>query len=176
MLPYTYYRRSDSYKCITTKPCDLNENKNLTLSKLKSKCNANLNAQVKIIRALKQSCTKAMKMQSGPLGPQERETSSRRPLLECSPHHRPFDSGGSAGMSLSACVWLHTNTTSWHSKQQNSWRWFLSLTHVHPACFLFIRHFCALINPPESAKLVSTPFNRVYLPLRSKRLSMHAAF
>lgn len=96
-------------------------------------------------------------MQSGPLGPRERETSSRRPLLERSPRHRPFESGGSAGMSSSACVWLHTNTTSWHSKQQNSWRWFLSLTHVHPACFLLVRHFCALINPPESAKLVTTP-------------------
>lgn len=117
------------------------------------KCNANLNTQVKIIRALRQSCLEqtkhapgAMKTQSGPLGPQSRNA---RP-----PHAAPYWSArlitGSAEMSSSACVWLHTNTTSWHSKQQGSLCWVLA--HTRTPRLLPLR----FNQPPESAQLRST--------------------
>lgn len=123
----------------------------------RQECNANLNTQEKknhksfkpIMLRANQACTGCNENAIRPTWAteQERETASRRPLLEHSPHHRPLERDGSAGMSSSACVWLHTNTTSWHSKQQSSWCWVLLLTHVHLACFLFYS-ISALQLPP----------------------------
>lgn len=136
-------------------------------------CNANLNKQVKILRALKQSCLMQIKHalrqwkhnqglvplkckvrlpQSAPYWTSRLITGLLRVAEELEWAH-PQD------------MWLHTNTTSRHSKQQNCW--FLS-------CFLFILYLKSI--SPESAKLVLTPSNLVYLTSRSKQLSMLTAF
>lgn len=105
----------------------------------RQKCNANLNTQEKkIIRALNQSrleqtkhAPEAMKTQSGLLGPQSRN--ARRP--RAAPYWSAHLITG-PWRETEALEWappparLHTNTTSWHSKQQSSWCWVLLLTRT----------------------------------------------
>lgn len=71
------------------------------------------------------------------------ETASRRPLLELSPHRRPYESGPSAGMSSSAA----RVTSHKHYKLT------LSRSHVHLACIFIL----AFNQPPNQLSWFQPP-------------------